>query len=157
METDGFYNWVFKKDRPGCFKVFLGFLFVICTWGPIFILEPVRYYDTVEPGELYFTLLFMTPLVALGVLSDSKRNKASFSRAYLCTFIILSVASVIYIGYILFSDKYRYELIGDELIRKLIIMPLYYAGLSLLFFIVEIIANAIAKRREHNLNSKEEI
>ena len=142
-------RWLSKPERPGCLAYPLCLLVVVGPLLPIISILNIEHDGIKEPSTLYAVSAVCAPLILLILLNETNKP-VTFSRAYLYSFVLMSIFSVVYLGYKFYAHNHNYGYMGYDLIKVLGSTPLYLAAVSLLFFVIETIAERSASRkREH--------
>ena len=156
MDGDGLIHWLAKEERPGCLFYFLWMFMFVCPMIPIFVFGTSEHDGIKEPGAFYLCIAISLPFILLCILSESKKLIATFSRAYLYSFIIMSVLSVLYLAVKLYAYSHNYGYMDYKLVKALVFTPLYMACVSLTFFVIEtLIKRNSVTRLSHKAKSKE--
>ncbi|MBR4404842.1 MAG: hypothetical protein IKW84_00060 [Bacteroidaceae bacterium] len=142
-------RWLSKPERPGCLAYPLWLLVIVGPLLPIIPIAGIEHDGIKEPSTLYIVSAVCAPVILL-VLLGATNKPATLSRAYLYSFVLISVLSVVYLGCKNYAHNHHYGYMGHDLIIALVLTPLYLAAVSLLFFIIETIAERSAShKREH--------
>jgi membrane protease YdiL (CAAX protease family) len=144
------FNWLSKPERPGCLAYPLWMLVLVGPLLPIIPIGSVQHDGIKEPSTFYMVSAISLPIILL-ILLGTTNKQATLSRAYLYSFTLMSVLSVVYLGCKFYAHNHHYGYMGNDLIKALVSIPLYLAAVSLLFFIIEnIIERAASKKRERH-------
>ena len=142
-------RWLSKPERPGCLAYPLWLLVIVGPLLPIIPIAGIEHDGIKEPSTFYIISAVCAPVILL-ILQGVTDRQATLSRAYLYSFILMSVLSVVYLGYKYYAHNHNCGYMGYDLIKAMVSTPLYLAAVSLLFLIIETIAERSASRkREH--------
>ncbi len=151
MDRDNeLFRWLSKPERPGCLAYPLWLLFIVGPLLPIIPITSIEHDGIKEPSTFYVISAMSLPVI-LPIMLGATNRQVTFSRAYLYSFALMSILSVVYLGCKFYAHTHYYGYMGYDLIKAVIITPLYMAAVSLLFFIIETIVNRAAcrKRERH--------
>ncbi|MBO4561180.1 MAG: hypothetical protein J5705_04335 [Bacteroidaceae bacterium] len=142
-------KWLAKPERPGCLTYPLGLLVMVGPMIPIISIVSIEHDGIKEPSTIYVASALCAPMIILILLNEINKP-VTFSRAYLYSFVLMSILSVVYLGYKFYAHNHYYGYIGYDLIKALVSIPLYLAAVSIFFFVIETIAERSARhKREH--------
>ncbi len=155
MDGDKLIHWLAKEERPACLSYILWLLIFTGPMFPIFKYGSIEHEGIKEPGTFYLCVAISLPFILLCLLSESKKLTVKFSRAYLYSFIIMSILSVIYLAYKMYAYEHHYGYIGYDLVKALLFTPIYMACTAMVFFLIETLLNRVLSRRCHIKQKRE--